>query len=128
VIGVCEFPRWGGPAAALAAGLDALPADVEETVILPADLADPGAAVDVLLAMDRGVAVDDDGRPQWLLTRSAVAPLAARVLELRREGDLAGLPLAAVLDFLPRVGVSRSVPDFDTQEDLARLGFAHGAV
>jgi molybdenum cofactor guanylyltransferase len=128
VIGVCEFPRWGGPAAALAAGLDALPAGVEETVIIPADLADPRSAVQVLLGMDIGVPIDDQGRPQWLLTRCAVAPTADRVLELRREGGLAGLPLGAVLNFLPRVRAGRSVPDIDTQDDLARLGLAHGTV
>jgi molybdenum cofactor guanylyltransferase len=127
LIGVCEFPRWGGPAAALAAGLDALPAEVEETVILPADLADPRAAVHVLRTMEPGVALDD-GRPQWLLTRSAVAPIVARITELRRGGDLAGLPMGAVLDFLPRVPIGRDVPDIDTRSDLARLEPAHGAV
>ncbi len=127
-IGVCEFPRWGGPAAALAAGLDALPVGVDEIVILAADLADPREAVKVLLTMESGVAMDDDGRAQWLLTRSAVAPVAARVRALGGRVNLAGLPLSAILDFLPRIPAGTSVSDIDTRADLARLEFSHGTV
>lgn len=112
-IAVCESPRWGGPCAAIAAGLDAVDAvdargaadanaaDADATtaaadatttaaadaatdvLILPADLSHPDAAVAALAAMREGVLLDPDGTPQWLLARAPLGALRSRASELR---------------------------------------------
>jgi molybdopterin-guanine dinucleotide biosynthesis protein A len=127
---VSEWPRWGGPCAAVAAGIDALAGVAEpagallhDTVILPADLADPASALAALAATSRPCALGDaDGRAQWLLARLPVAALQARVAELRAQGPLTGLPARALLGGLPVVAAPGASPlataDIDRPEDL----------
>jgi molybdopterin-guanine dinucleotide biosynthesis protein A len=99
-----EDPPGGGPVAALAAGLTAIPADVDRLVLLAADLpllSPP--AVDRLLAavdgFDGAVYVDGDGRRQWLCGAWRVGALRDRLAGLagsaagRPPGDLAGRSL-----------------------------------
>lgn len=98
-IAVSENPRWGGPCAAVAAGVDALAASpATDVLILAADLANPASAISALRSIDAGVLTDADGRPQWLLARSPRAVLERRIAELRAErGALDGLPASALL-------------------------------
>jgi molybdopterin-guanine dinucleotide biosynthesis protein A len=123
VVAVSESPRWGGPCAAIAAGVDAVaslaPEDAD-VLILPADLADPVSAVAALLA-EGGVLVDGDGHPQWLLARAPLAGLRARIAELRRERPtLDGLSAAALLSVVEsRHPVADDVcADIDVPSDL----------
>lgn len=118
---VSEFPRWGGPCAAVAAGLDAVdgPGDV---LVVPADLAAPTAALDALTSIAHGVLTDADGHPQWLLARAPVAWLRARLAGLRSSHpDLSGLPASALFRELPgRYPVpAAACADIDTPADLA---------
>ncbi|MEN0085237.1 MAG: NTP transferase domain-containing protein [Leifsonia sp.] len=120
-IAVSEYPRWGGPCAAVAAGVDAVdgPGDV---LVVPADLADPASALAALTRIPGGVLTDEDGHPQWLLARAPVADLRARLAGLRSSGaDLAGLPASALLRHLPgRHPVpAAACADIDTPADLA---------
>ena len=123
-VAVSESPQWGGPCAAIAAGVDAVSAVAPEgadVIILPADLADPVAAVAALLTVDSGVLVDGAGRPQWLLARAPLADLRARVAELRRERPvLDGLSAAALLSVVEgRHSVADGVcADIDMPSDL----------
>ena len=98
-IAVSENPRWGGPCAAVAAGVDALAASpATDVLILAADLANPASAISALRSIDAGVLTDADGSPQWLLARSPRAVLERRIAELRGErGALDGLPASALL-------------------------------
>ncbi|MGN6428539.1 MAG: molybdenum cofactor guanylyltransferase [Leifsonia sp.] len=123
VVAVSEHPRWGGPAAAVAAGVAALPAEVEETLIVAADLADPEAAVAALLAVESGLLADDDGRAQWLLARVPTAALRERIARLQAEGGASGRPARAILGELGLALVrapAGTIADIDLQEDLER--------
>lgn len=123
VVAVSEHPRWGGPAAAVAAGVAALPAEVEETLIVAADLADPEAAVAALLAVESGLLADDDGRAQWLLARVPTAALRERIARLQAEGGVSGRPARAILGELGLALVrapAGTIADIDLQEDLER--------
>lgn len=142
VVGVSEWPRWGGPCAAVAAGVDALSAadlaparagSPADTVILPADLADPDAALAALAAAPGPrILRDADGREQWLLARAPVATLRARITDLRATATLADLPARALLGGLP---TTESVPSALTTADIDRPGdldllkeLSHGTV
>ncbi|MGO4534697.1 molybdenum cofactor guanylyltransferase [Leifsonia sp. 2MCAF36] len=130
---VSESPRWGGPCAAIAAGVDAVAgldalarddAASTDILVLPADLADPVAALSALLAVDSGVLVDRTGHPQWLLARAPLEALRSRIAELRRERPgLDGLSASALLSVVEgRHPVDDSVcADIDTPGDLPRL-------
>ncbi|MGN7800252.1 nucleotidyltransferase family protein [Leifsonia sp. 22587] len=122
---VSEFPRWGGPCAAVAAGVDALtsagrPLADGDLLLLPADLADPWSAAEALRAIGPGVLTDQDGRPQWLLARASLAALHARIDELRADGGLAGRPASALFDRDTRrhAAAARACADIDTRADL----------
>ncbi|WP_210481576.1 molybdenum cofactor guanylyltransferase [Naasia sp. SYSU D00948] len=125
---VLEEPRWGGPVAALAAGLAALPPRPEEVVaVLAADQPHVADALPRLRAAVEGtadgwVAVDEERRRQPLL---AIYREDALRRALTGLGDLAGLPLRRVLDRLAIVEVplpSELCSDVDTAEDVRRLG------
>jgi molybdopterin-guanine dinucleotide biosynthesis protein A len=90
VVVVREDPPFGGPYAAVVAGLAALGPDVSTVVILAGDLLDPGPLLAPLLealdgpdaygrAAEAAVAVDDEGRRQPLLAAYRVEPLAGGV-------------------------------------------------
>jgi molybdopterin-guanine dinucleotide biosynthesis protein A len=130
MIGVSEWPRWGGPCAAVAAGVEALDAagEAADVLLLPADLAEPDAAVAALVAAPgHGVLHDADGHPQWLLARAPIATLRARVAELRAQGPLADLPARALLGGLPAIASPASpaslliTADIDRPDDLDLL-------
>lgn len=106
-----EDPPLSGPAAGVVAGLAALPAGADRALLLAVDVVALPTVVPLLLAAAPGrdgvVAVDPDGREQWLLSVVDVPALRAAAAEL---GDPRGAPLRALLGGL----------------DLARLPLAPG--
>lgn len=126
-----EEPPGGGPAAGVVAGLARLAAQpgpsADWVLLLACDLPGAGEAVPELLAVleeavptQAVVAVDGDGRPQWLLgayRRQALAAAADRL------GDPQGRPLRALVGELGRIEVRpapAAVEDVDTWSDHAR--------
>jgi molybdopterin-guanine dinucleotide biosynthesis protein A len=122
---VREDPPLSGPAAAVVAGLAALP-EVEEVLLLAVDLPRLPEALPFLLAAPLGpdgtVAIDADGRLQWLLGRYRAGALRAAAGEL---GDPVGRSLRALLGRLDLASV-RLPPglelDVDTVADARRAG------
>ncbi|MGN6445606.1 molybdenum cofactor guanylyltransferase [Amnibacterium sp.] len=122
---VQEVPPRSGPAAAVVAGLGALP-EAQEVLLLAVDLPRLPEALPALLAAPAGpdgvVAVDEDGRVQWLLGRYRAAALHAAA---RALGDPADRPLKALLGGLALATV-RLPPgleaDVDTVADARRAG------
>lgn len=122
---VREEPPRSGPAAAAVAGLAALPA-VDEVLLLAVDLPRLPEALPLLLeaaaGRDGAVAVDADGRVQWLLGRYRATALHAAATAL---GDPTGRPLRALLGGLDLAPV-RLLPgleaDVDTVADAQRAG------
>ena len=123
VVWTREDPAGDGPAAALAAGLAHVTADL--VVLLAADLpfVTAEAVADLVgrVGDEDGAVVRVDGRPQWLCSawRTAV------VTEAVRGRNLAGSSLRGVLEDL-RVSWVDAAPggtwrDCDTPEDLAAL-------
>ncbi|GAA1822877.1 molybdenum cofactor guanylyltransferase [Luedemannella flava] len=137
VIVTMESPPAGGPAAAAAAGLAVRLPDhgprPDIVVLLAADLPFLTAdAVDTLVAaardggrpVDGAVAVDGDGREQWLCGAWSVAALRARISQV---GELSGTSLRALLGGLTAThvrlaDVAQPTPTFDcdTVDDLNR--------
>ncbi|CAH0181101.1 molybdenum cofactor guanylyltransferase [Plantibacter cousiniae (nom. nud.)] len=137
---VRERPVFSGPAAAIAAGLDALRDDVEaegptQVAVLACDMPDAAPALAAVLDAatagtdtDGWVAVDDSGREQSLLAVYRREALERRVAALRASqpsGDLAGASVRQLLAGL----VLRQVPipdggsaDVDTWADATELG------
>lgn len=135
-----ESPAYGGPAAALGAGFDALPdadpaLDPETyfVMVLACDMPWIGSAVTELLAVaasdpgaDGALAVDGDGARQYLAAvfrrRSLAAALTSQTLNgqtldgLSMHQLLRGMRLAEV----PVAG--HLVADVDTWSDVDRLG------
>lgn len=126
-----EEPPGGGPAAGVVAGLARLAAQpgpsADWVLLLACDLPGAGEVVPELLAAveeavptQAVVAVDGDGRPQWLLgayRRDALAAAAGRL------GDPQGRPLRALVGELGRIEVRpapAAVEDVDTWSDHAR--------
>jgi molybdopterin-guanine dinucleotide biosynthesis protein A len=128
---VREVPRFGGPVAALAVGLAALPADAALVTVLAADLPAVEAALPALLAATGGgaadgwIAVDPDGRDQPLLAVYRMPALRAALATLAEERGLDGAALRALV---PRLALLR-VPlpadlcaDVDEPADADRAG------
>lgn len=137
---VRERPVFGGPAAAIAAGLDALRDGVAaegptQVAVLACDMPDAAPALAAVLeaaatgtGTDGWVAVDDSGREQSLLAVYHREALERRVAALRASqpsGDLAGVSVRQLLAGL----VLRQVPipdggsaDVDTWADATELG------
>jgi molybdopterin-guanine dinucleotide biosynthesis protein A len=126
-----EEPRYGGPVAALAAGLAALPPQPDGTVVvLAADQPRVGEALALVLAAAHGgtadgwVAVDGEGRRQPLLALYREDALRAAVASL--EGGVQGASLRQLLALLPTVAEvplpTELCADVDTPEDAARAG------
>ncbi|WP_019137045.1 molybdenum cofactor guanylyltransferase [Cellulomonas massiliensis] len=133
-----EEPAYGGPLAALAAGLEAVPAAVADVLVLACDLPRADELVPALLqapepaGADGAVLVDAGGREQWLAGRYAAAPLRAVVWQVaeQRGGRLTGAPLRAALGRLALVRLpdpDHASDDVDTPEDLARARAAASA-
>ncbi len=139
-----ESPRFGGPAAALGAGMgiltapDRAGAPGEWVLVLAADLPFAREAVPALLAalhdacavdaatLDGVIAVDADGRDQPLLGVYRAESLGAA---LAVYDDLAGMPLRRVIGPLVlgrRTLGGRLTVDVDEPADAAALGIALG--
>lgn len=118
-----EEPAGGGPLAALAAGVRALPPGSDVVVVIAADL--PAVNSDAVLALVRGVdgdgavAVDSTGRPQPLLAAYRTAALQKALAII---GDPHGRPMGRLLDTLSvaALDVGAAAEDIDTPGDLAR--------
>lgn len=125
---VREDPPGGGPAAAIAAGVAALPELPDDglVVVLAADLPaiDP-ATVDGLcgrVTTTGAVLLDDRGRRQWLAGAWRHRALAGAV---RRRTDWQGCSVRELLGPLDPVGVTgheRATADVDTPDDWHRVG------
>jgi molybdopterin-guanine dinucleotide biosynthesis protein A len=113
-----EDPPGGGPAAAIAAALPFLAADMTVVVAGDQPLVSP-VVVDLLVASvtgDGAVGLDSAGRPQWLLS-------AWRTDALRRGDFAAGVSLRDTLGELRWRGVSlpdECTADCDTPDDVRR--------
>lgn len=125
-----EDPPFGGPVAAVAAGVAVLPDHAAWTVLLACDL--PGAEEGVARLLsadpapeDDGVClVDDDGRLQWLLGCYRTEALARRLADRGDPPLTAMYRLLEPLKLLGRSANSRITGDIDTPADAAR--WAHG--
>ena len=137
-----EDPPFAGPAAAIAAGLDALERHrrgeprprtaAPFTLVLACDMPRAGAAVQALLEATGGdppgdglMAVSADGRRQPLVGLYGTAALLRCITEAEQRGTLEN---ASVFTLLARLEVREvSVPggstdDVDTWDDAAALG------
>lgn len=123
---VLEDPPDGGPVAGVAAGLDALPADGPElVVVLACDVPGAGRALPALLAAVRDAdgarMVGAEGRPQHLVAVYRRAALRAALDALpdvhgaAMRGLVAGLRLVDVPD------TEGATADADTWADVQRL-------
>lgn len=130
-----EDPPFGGPVAALAAGIAALSttpsAVVPWTLVLACDLVQPERAAAELLRVaasrsdgmptDGFVAVDDDGRRQPLLALYRSDALRDALRAAGDPRDQSMRRLLAPLDLAPVVLPSAICADVDDPEDVARL-------
>lgn len=129
VVRVREDPPMSGPAAAVVAGVRALPdaAPDDRVLLLAADLVDPAPAVAALLAAagaggaggDGAVGVVD-GRFQPLLS----VVRYGRLYELGRQDDFVDAPVMSLLRGLDLTRVDLdSAADVDTWEEARDHGF-----
>lgn len=116
---LCEDPPYAGPVAALAAGLGRVSAPV--VAVLAADLPFvTRASVDALVGEASAVALDDAGRPQYLLAAYRTRDLAA-ALPAQPVGAALRTVIAAIEPSLLRLDGSQPPWwDCDTPDDLAR--------
>lgn len=136
-----EDPPFSGPVAGIAAGLAGLPQSVDLVVVVACDLPDLDAAtlralvgavgtVDAAPAPAAALAVDADGRDQYLLAAWRRPVLAARLAALEGAGGPAGRRVRDLYhdsddhddDALVRVPVGDRARDVDTWADLAGRG------
>lgn len=120
-----EDPPGTGPAAGLAAGLDAVSSPADWTLVLACDLPDASGAVAALLDAARAGGADAyclagrDGQPEWLLGlyRSTALRDAARAYGDPRNRSVRGMiaPLSPVL-----ITADAPADDLDTWADHAR--------
>ncbi len=131
-----ESPAFAGPAAAIAAGLEALSTNplADFVLVLACDVPQSAAAVRTLLARltdgPHGViAVDSEGRRQPLLGVYRAESLASAVRE--RGSDIQNLSVRALLSALELGDVPvppGSTDDIDTWTDAARFGLSPPSV
>lgn len=131
-----ESPEFGGPAAAIGAGLDRLllgdSTASDFALVLACDMPHVAEVVASLLSALRAgsdgvVAVSSDGRVQSLAGVYATSGLSGSVAAHRADGDLDGLSVRALLSGLEPVllGVAAGdTDDVDTWPDAERLGVA----
>ncbi|TGO05272.1 molybdenum cofactor guanylyltransferase [Serinibacter arcticus] len=126
-----EEPPFGGPLAALGAGLTLLTdRDAPEVLVLACDLPRAASLVALLPAevpagADGTVVRDSGGREQWLAARYRTAALreAVSAVAATSATGLTGLPLRAAVGRLRLVrvdDVGGASLDVDTPADLAR--------
>ena len=126
---VRENPPFGGPVAAIAAGLEAVPAEGGDVLVLACDMPEVDDAVRRLReargegdVVDGVCLVDADGHVQWLSAIYDRAALERGLGELGSGPGAAGASmrrLAASLD-LAFVADGGSTRDIDTWSDLER--------
>lgn len=123
-----EYPPYGGPVAALAAGLAVLDPPAEWTLVLATDLPGAEAAVARLLAATPAAEVDGvclrdhDGRLQWLLGCYRTDALRSRLAD---RGDPPLTAMWRLLEPLRLAGVDpagAALDDIDTLADADRWG------
>lgn len=121
---VREEPPFGGPVAALAAGLRELPGDADVVLVLASDMPGISAALPALLApLDRdGAIAVDRGRHQHLALAVRPAPLAAALAALPTADGAPVRDLLARLDLRASPVPDGSTDDIDTWDDAARFG------
>lgn len=126
-----ESPAFGGPAAAIAAGLAAATGDAARWVlVLACDMPNVAAAVPVLLGgptddagCDAVLARDEGGPAQYLLARYRRAALEAAISGL--GGEVSGTSVRSLVSSLEitLVGVAVGAStDIDTWDDAAGFG------
>jgi len=127
---VREVPPFGGPAAAIAAGFDALDGASDFVVVVGCDMPAVSEAIDVLLdavrvGTDGAVAVSSDGQTQPLVAVYSMRGLSECVTRHRDADDLENLSVRALLSGLEPALVpvpEGSTDDVDTWADASRLG------
>jgi len=126
-----ESPPWGGPAAAIAAGIAALVGSTSTfTAVTAGDLPHVGAAMPALLAasaelpdnVDGVLAVDGSGRRQPLLAIYRTAALRRAVAGLPSPENLPVRRLLETLTLRELALPDEWCADIDTPEDAAGLG------
>lgn len=123
---VREDPPFGGPVAAIAAGMQVLSPSVGDVLVLAGDLVHPESVITRLESPAPGhdaVVLRADGHPQWLAgryrsaaLRSALQQLGPAVAGASCRAALGGLAVYWVDD---DDGISA---DIDTPADLERFG------
>ncbi|GAB3588925.1 molybdenum cofactor guanylyltransferase [Calidifontibacter terrae] len=116
---VQENPPGGGPAAAVVAGLAALADPAPWIVILACDLPGASSALPRVLAAasgDGAVAIDADGRRQWVLGAYAAGPLIAAAAATAVPNGRSMRALVGDLSLVD-VPVGDDWRDVDTWED-----------
>lgn len=124
---VREDPPFGGPAAALGAGLGVLDRD-ELVVVLAADVPGAAAAVPALLAavgVDGVVARTSDGHRQPLVAVYRTSPLRAALGEFESLTDLGVNRVTRGMDLVELDLPDALLADVDTPADLERLKEQH---
>ena len=126
---VLEDPPDGGPVAGVAAGLDALPADGPDlVVVLACDVPGAGRVVPALLAAASGVDLADgarmvgaEGRPQHLVAVYRRTPLRTALDGLPSVHGAAVHRLVEGLRLTDVVDDEDATADADTWADIERL-------
>jgi molybdopterin-guanine dinucleotide biosynthesis protein A len=140
VLSTREDPPFAGPAAAIAAGLEALAGAGKEegkapapwVLVLACDMPHAGTAVPHLFAAaeaqptaDGVLGLSPDGRKQPLLAVYNSEALHRAVRSRQHEGTLTNAPvfrLLASLDLLTAAVPDHAADDVDTWDDAAALG------
>ncbi|WP_170228433.1 molybdenum cofactor guanylyltransferase [Nesterenkonia populi] len=127
---VREEPAYGGPAAAVYAGMQALQAQTGHVLLLAVDVVDPGPLLNWLLDQAAGsgaeavVPLDWEGRDQFLSSAVPVQALREQMLGLDAqtvEGGRVRTLLAPIPHRRP-VMPAHLGKDVDRPEDARRLG------
>lgn len=126
-----EAPRFGGPAAAVAAALEHLGSSAAPwLLVLACDMPYIARAIPALMdaagsAPQGSALADDGGRHQPLAALYRTAALREAVAAAAAHGGIAGQPMRALLDnlqWMPVVVPPGSTRDVDTWLDAAQLG------
>lgn len=130
-----EDPPYSGPAAAIAAGVECIASQnvtAEHVLLLAVDLPFASHAVQQLIGMpihaDGVIAVDPDGRPQYLLSKVRRESLQSALARRSSWSDASVRRLMSTLRLTPLKFDARTVFDIDTWDDLrmARTWIATG--
>ena len=124
VVTVREEPAFGGPVAAIAAGLRARPSAPDAVLVLACDMPGIDAALPALLAGFRGdgVIAVDRGRRQQLAIVVEPGALAGALAALPAVTDASMRGLLASLDLTEVPVPDGATDDIDTWDDAARFG------